>query len=140
MKRGFTLVEIMIVVAIMMILVGMSIPFILRSRSVANEGAAVANLKAISDACQLYHSNRGSYPDSLQDLALPNSNPPYIDSALASGSKQGYDFIYAKIDLGFTVNANPNSVLRGRYYFIDETGTMRVNDSQQAGSSDVAVQ
>ncbi len=48
MRRGFTLIEIMIVVAILMVLLGLAIPNILRSRSVANEGAAVANSKILN--------------------------------------------------------------------------------------------
>ncbi|MDD5245794.1 MAG: prepilin-type N-terminal cleavage/methylation domain-containing protein [Candidatus Omnitrophica bacterium] len=137
--RGFTLIEIMVVVSIMIILLTFAIPNILRSRSVANEGAAMANLKSISDACQLYHVNRGAYPETLADLVAPASVPPYIDATLASGHKQGYEYVYERNGLGFTINANPEGVLRGRYYFIDETGIMRVNYEQEAGVEDEQV-
>ena len=140
MRRGFTLIEIMIVVAILMVLIGLAIPNILRSRSVANEGVAVANLKTISDACQLYHSNRGVFPETLLELALPDSNPPYIDQLLASGSKQGYGFIYALNGLGFTVNANPTGILGGRYYYVDETGAVHVRENKEASSKDPILQ
>ncbi|MCG2714208.1 MAG: prepilin-type N-terminal cleavage/methylation domain-containing protein [Candidatus Omnitrophica bacterium] len=140
MKRGFTLIEIMIVVAILMVLIGLAIPNILRSRSVANEGVAVANLKILSDACQLYHANRGAFPETLLELAMPISNPPYIDQLLGSGSKQGYGFIYVLNGLGFTVNANPTSILGGRYYYVDETGAVHVREGQAASSSDPTLQ
>lgn len=141
-KQGFTLIEIMVVVGILLILVSFAIPNILRSRSVANEGAARANLKVLSDACQLYHINKGGFPGELADLISPNSTPPYIDSDLGSGQKQGYQFIYTRDadGLGFSINANPNSALGGKYYYIDESGIMRFNENTPAGSNDPPVQ
>lgn len=136
MRRGFTLIEIMVVVAILVVLLGLAIPNILRSRSVANEGAAVANLKILSDACQLYQAGGGAFPASLAELALPVSNPPYVDQLLGSGSKQGYSFNYALNGLGFTINANPSSFLGGRYYYVDETGALHAREGQAAGPSD----
>ncbi|MDD2752008.1 MAG: hypothetical protein PHN59_02645 [Candidatus Omnitrophica bacterium] len=138
MKRGFTIIEITTVVLVLMILVVIAVPSFLRSRSVANEGVAMANLKVLSDACQLYHTNLNVYPQNLTDLTAPASNPPYIDSVLASGSKQGYNFVYIPNNNGFYINANPQGL--GRYYYIDETGIMRVNTEGQAGASDAAAQ
>ncbi|MDD5595783.1 MAG: prepilin-type N-terminal cleavage/methylation domain-containing protein [Candidatus Omnitrophica bacterium] len=138
MKRAFTLIEIVIVISILLILTGLAIPSILRSRNDANEGAAMANLKILSDACQLYHLNLNIYPQNLAAMALPVSNPPYIDQVLAGGRKQGYIFIYNRTNNGFTLNANPEAL--GRYYYIDETGVLRVNATQQAGAGDAANQ
>ena len=93
--KGFTLVEIMIVVAIVMTLATLAISSVLRVRHNANEMAAVASCRTILTACQNYYATNypHAYPDSLPDLIAPNSNPPYIDSVLASGTKQGYSFI-----------------------------------------------
>ncbi len=140
MKRAFTLVEIMIVLLILSVLISLSIPNILRSRVTANEGVTMANLKALSTACQTYHMDQQTYPDSLQTLA--NVNPPYIDNVLGSGQKQGYEFIYARPNSDhFTVNANPlhTGLLKGRYFYIDESGEMRVNQNQPAGPDDPIV-
>lgn len=138
MKRsGFTLMEIMIVVAIVVVLVGIAIPGILRSRVVANEGAALANLKTLNIACQSYHMNEQQYPDSL--LTLANSTPAYIDSVLGSGFKEGYEFIYeSEDDDHFTVNANPThtGLLRGRYFYMDESGVIRQRSGHEAGPHD----
>lgn len=139
MKKGFTLIEIVIVVSVVIVLTLLAIPNILRSRSVANEGAAMANLKILSDACQLYHANNGIFPESLNDLTTPISTPAYIDPLLAGGHKQGYAFTYARRGTGFSINANPESLLRGRYYYIDETGVMKANPDQEAGAGDEAV-
>lgn len=137
MRRAFTLVEIMIVVGIVIILITLAVPNILRSRVIANEGATLANLKAINNACQLYHINQEKYPDSLDVLA--NANPPYLDSTLASGKKQSYEFIYTLVsDDHFTVNANPTytGLLKGRYFYMDETGIIRANSTGPAGPND----
>jgi prepilin-type N-terminal cleavage/methylation domain-containing protein len=139
---GFTLVEIMIVVGIVAILISLAIPNILRSRVIANEGAALANLKAVNSACQLYHIDKDSYPSGLSDLVEPNSNPPYIDPTLAAGRKQGYEFIY---NLGsqdhFTINANPlfSGLLKSRYFYTDESGVMRWRTDSEAGPDDEIV-
>lgn len=141
-KKGFTLVEIMVVIAIVIILVALAVPNILRSRIVANEGAALANMKVINDACQAYHVNAQSYPDSLLSLIEPISNPPYIDSTLASGNKQGYQFIYAKVDADhFTLHADSShtGLLKGRSFYSDESQVVRFNSSSQAGPGDEIV-
>ncbi len=140
MKRGFTLVEIMIVVSLVVILVMLAAPGILRSRVIANEGAALGNLKAINNACQLYHMNNDAYPDSLSTLS--EATPPYLDSVLASGEKLSYSFIYALVtNDSFTVNANPLStgLLKGRYFYLDELGAIRANSGSPAGAGDEIV-
>ena len=138
-KLGFTLIEVMIVVAIVIILVTVAIPTLLRLRVTANEMAALASLRAINNGCQLYHINNLTYPSSLSDLVSPTSNPPYIDSTLATGEKQGYEFLYQLIDNShFTVNANPlyTGLLKGKYFYMDEAGIVHVNPASQAGPDD----
>lgn len=104
-KKGFTLIEIIIVIAIISLLATFAIPQMLRSRMNANELGAIAALRTISDACQAYYNAvvPHTYPSALTDLTYPNSNPSYIDPALAnavnaSSSKQGYYFTYTLID------------------------------------------
>jgi len=139
---AFTLTEIMIVLAIVIILLTIAVPSFLRSRVIANETAALANCRAINNACQIYHINRENYPTRLTDLIEPASNPPYIDSTLAAGRKQGYQFIYrlAATD-HFTLNANPvgGGLLRGRYFYMDETGIIRAKSGGPAGPGDEIV-
>lgn len=137
--KGFTLVEIMIVVAIVMTILTIAMPNFLRSRVIANETAALANCRSVNNACQLYHINQETYPNSFSDLIEPASNPPYIDSTLASGRKQGYEFVYNLVDSGhFTLNANPLSagLLKGRYFYMDESGVIRGKIDGPAGPTD----
>jgi len=136
-RAGFTLIEIMITVAIVVILITIAIPGILRSRVTANEAAALASLRTLNDACQIYHMNEQRYPGLLSDLS--SANPAYIDNVLGSGQKQGYQFDYAQVDPDhFTVNANPihTGLLKGRYFYMDEGGTIRANANEPAGPED----
>jgi prepilin-type N-terminal cleavage/methylation domain-containing protein len=133
-KRGYTLVEIMIVVGIVAVLITLVVPNILRSRSVANEAAAISNLKIISNACQLFHIGQDRYPSALTELST--ATPPYIDSVLAGGNKQGYDFIYSTTSDGYSINANPSGILGGRYFYVDQTDTVHVKSGGTAGPDD----
>ncbi len=137
MRKGFTLVEIMIVVAVVIVLVTLAIPNILSSRRVANEGAAVANLRTINNACQLYNINKETFPELLEIMV-----PDYLDSEISGGRKQGYQYIYTLVDQDhFTINANPTStgLLKGKFYFMDDSGVVRWNQSGPAGAGDEIV-
>lgn len=143
-RSGFTLIEIMIVISIITILAVFAIPSYLRSRITANESVAIASCKAITSACQSYYANRGNtYPSALTDLISPNSDPPYIDTLLSSGTKQGYTFTYNLVTSErFTLNAAPQTSSRTgvRYFYSDETGIVTVNSTGQAGPNDPPVQ
>lgn len=145
-RKGFTLIEIMIVVGIIVILVTIAIPLMLRSRINANEAAALANIRTIYNSCQSYYSNilPHSYPPSgLNDLISPASTPAYIDSVLASGTKQGYQYSYQFInEEQFKLYANPAYTNRTgvRHFFVDETGVVRQDSQNQADENDPAVE
>lgn len=141
MKRGFTLIEIMIAVAVLIVLLSMALPNLLRSRVTAMEVIALANTKTIANACQFYRGNQGTYPDGLSDLSA--GNVPYIDSQLGSGSKQGYEFIYNRTGVNsFTLNANPTSgeLLSGKHFYADESGVIRGRADGPAGPGDEIIQ
>ena len=144
-RRGFTLVEIMVVLAIVMTLATLVVSNVLRARHNANEVAAVAACKTIVTACQNFYANNlpHTYPSSLLDLILPLSNPPYIDSVLASGTRQGYNFTYVFIDAeSFTLNADPSlsGKTGSRHFFVNESGVIKAKLDSQAGIADPAVE
>ena len=143
-NSGFTLIEIMIVVGILIILLTLGMPSMLNSRMNANELNAIANCRTISNACQSYYVNSlpHTYPDSLDALISPESDPPYIDSVLASGEKSGYEYTYVLENAeSFYVRADPvrQNWTGKRYFFADETGVIRASTEGPAGETDVAV-
>ena len=137
------MIEIMVVVGVVFVVLTLALPNMLRSRMNSNELAGLANCKIIFNACQSYFANTApsSYPSGLEDLVPPVSVPPYIDSVLASGVKQGYRFIYERRDVySFILRANPVSLgAAKKHYYVDETGTFRVSTTGPAGPSDIGV-
>jgi type IV pilus assembly protein PilA len=139
-EHGFTLVEIMIVIAIIIIIGALAIPGLMRSRLNANEAAAVAALKAISAASVMYRTTYTSFPQNISSLYDPNG-AQYVDSILASGSKQGYNFSVAGDENGFTASAIPSkpNITGSRYFFLDSNGVIRASRDGEADSSSPAI-
>ena len=131
-KRGFTLVEIMIVVAIIALLAAIAIPNLLRARHNANEAAAIASLRTISTACESFRAAQTPswYPASLAILGA--AAPPYIDNTLAGGVKQGYGYVYVLVNANqYTCTATPVTVgtTGTRIFFVDESGIIRITNA-----------
>ena len=133
-KLGFSLVEIMVAVAILMILTFIAIPNLLRSNINANETSTIANLRNLYSAFIMYYgANNKTYPAQLADMA------GYINPALVNGEKSGYTFDYVRDSADeFYVNANPKIPRRTgvRYFYMDERSTIRYNTSGEAGEND----
>ena len=153
-SRGFSLIELLIVVAIILIIASIAIPNLMRARMAANETAAVANLRTISTANVIYSTQWGiGYAAQLADMGGTGAFSPtaaqLIDVILASSAKNGYTFTYvsappslAGIVDSYTVNVAPlNPGTTGqRYFFMSESGIIRANPSAPASVSDTPIQ
>ena len=127
-RKAFTLVEIMIVVAIIALLAAIAIPNLLRAMINANESSAVSSLKTIVSSATAFRSVMPRYPAALAVLA--NTSPPYIDVALGSGRKNGYNFALIGGRDDFISTACPvNYQVTGvRSFFTDQSGIIRSVD------------
>ena len=139
-NAGFTLIELMIVVAIIAIIAAIAIPNLLRSRMSANEAAAASSMRTISTSEVSYMTaafsdangdGEGDY-GTLAQLSAPPVGQPFIDAVLGGGTKQGYTFAAVPVPGGvapptYTCNANPLTVGRTgvKAYFVDESGVIR---------------
>jgi type IV pilus assembly protein PilA len=142
-QKGFSLIELLIVVAIILIIAAIAIPNLLRSKMAANEASAVGSLRTINTSAVAYSTTYGTYPSALSNLG-PSTAPTstaadLIDSVLAAGTKSGYTFSYTAgtSNQSYTLIADPQSASTGqRHFFTDQSGVIRYNLSATASSAD----
>jgi prepilin-type N-terminal cleavage/methylation domain-containing protein len=162
-SRGFSLIELLIVVAIILIIAAIAIPNLLRSRIAANQASAVGSLRTLNTAEVTYSVTYNTgYTPTLGDLGPPaaGSTPVataagLVDSVLAgsaagtatatTSSTSGYTFVYTAGATDTTGRVNTYSITATpvtvgttgtNFYYTDMSGVIRQNNTAVAGSSD----
>jgi prepilin-type N-terminal cleavage/methylation domain-containing protein len=150
--KGFSLIELLIVVAIILMIAAIAIPNLLRSRMAANQASAVGSLRTLNTAEIAYSFTYNvGFTRTLGYLAPPaaGANPTstaagIIDSILSAGSKSGYSFTYSPGAIDSTGRTNTYAITAvpitsstgTNYYFTDQSIVIRQNSTTTAASTD----
>lgn len=142
-QTGFSLIELLIVVAIILIISAIAIPNLLRSRMAANEASAVGSIRTINTSAVMYSAvyPQDGFPASLAALggAAPctatSAQACLLDQVLATGTKSGYTFVWTgdgnTPSVGYTINGTPVTIgsTGQRMFCSDQSGVIRYDTS-----------
>jgi type IV pilus assembly protein PilA len=149
-EAGFSLIELLVVAAVILIIASIAIPNYIQSKMRANEASAAQSMRNIATAELVYSSTYGiNFSTTMLQLSGTGINPDQnnaglIDKALASGLKSGYIIQYRPLTTDmhghtatYSLNADPQSATTGqRHFYTDQTCVIRSNISFPAGPSD----
>ncbi len=133
-NKGFSLLELLIVVAIILIIATIAIPSLLRSRQAANESAAVASVRTVTTAEITYLSSSGGNYGTVAQLVTAG----LLDSGF-NGTKSGYTYGIITTGTDYTITATPASTNNGRFgYYSVPDGVVRYSTDSTLAPTNMA--
>jgi type IV pilus assembly protein PilA len=145
-QNGFSLIELLIVVAIILIIAAIAIPNFIHARISANEASAVSSIHAINTSEIAYASANPAIGFTVALADLGPAGGGYLDSNLASGNKSGYTFTYLQgagvPAQSYTLNADPiaRSITGQRSFYSDQNNVTRYEQAIPATPTSVSLQ
>ncbi len=150
-SQGISWLEVIVLIVVVVLVAGIVVPNLWKSKSEINEGSAMRSLRMIVTAENNYVTSYDTgFSQTLANLGPPADAQPtaslagFLDSELVSGTKEGYTFTYTagpadengRIQ-SYAVTADPtNSSTGAVHYFVDQTGIIRQNPQQTATDKD----
>lgn len=156
-QKGFSLIELLIVVALILVIAAIAVPNLIRAKMAANEASAVASCKAINTAESVYSTTYqtttvfsadllslgdGGTSSNCAATTTPSSTAAcLIDSALENavsggtpGNKSGYTFTYTPQNGSYSLVAAPitENGTGVRYFYTDQSAVIRANSGAPA--------
>ena len=138
-RRGFSLIELLIVIAIILIIITIAMPKLTNAKKFAQETAALRAIQTIHTAEVQYSSQYGRFATSLAELGPPAtgaaspSAADLIGNDLSNGTKQGYKYTLTGSPSGYTVLAVPETfgTTGSKTFYSDQTMVIRENDGPE---------